>query len=237
MKKAINSSLVLLFAFSLAESAATIKAKYEGYFGGRVEMSLNSGSNWKTVGGGVFFFERTNGDYNDGPAVGEDYYAMCFEPTEWISVNAEPTWNVQTLPEGNSSSGAFTATQVTLLTELFGRYWPDLSELLDPKKEALAMQIAVWEIVSETGALGVETGSTRFRNPSITGALDRTSEMLGSLTGHSDYMALGLRTMVARGVQDYIFQIDDNPPQEIPEPSHLAVGGLLILLWMKRRVG
>jgi hypothetical protein len=43
--------------------------------------------------------------------------------------------------------------------------------------------------------------------------------------------------MVNDGRQDYVFQIGSEPPQEVPEPTHLLGGGLLILLALRRRLG
>jgi len=232
----MKPAIALVFAGLIPVSAATIQAKYEGYYGGTVKMSTNSGGSYATVGGGIFFFERTGGTYNDGPAIGEDYYAMCIEPWEWISSGATHTWNVQTLPQGNTF-GTFSTAKVDLLSELFGRYWPDFDVLLSPKQEALALQIAVWEIVGETsGTFNLTGGVMRFKDASIANTISRASTMLSSLDGTGP-KAQGLMVMEKRGVQDYVFQITTTPPQEVPEPTHLLGIGLAALALLKRRLG
>lgn len=225
-------------------SAATIVAKYEGYQGGTVKMSTNSGSSYSTVGGGVFVFERTGGDYSDGPLLNKDFYAMCIEPQEWISGAGPHTWDVHPLEDGNTSIGSFLPTRFNLLSELFGRYWPDFDNLpnsfpASTSEEALALQIAVWEIVGEGAgpfaANYATTGVMRFKNASITSALTLAGTMLTSLDGTGP-KADGLMAMLKTGKQDYVFQIETTPPQEVPEPSHLLGLGLLALVALKKRL-
>jgi hypothetical protein len=59
--------------------------------------------------------------------------------------------------------------------------------------------------------------------------------MLSSLSGEVP-KAEGLMAMVNRSTQDYVFQIETNPPQEVPEPAHLMGLGLLALVALKKRL-
>lgn len=243
MKSMFAIAVFGLFGGTLSSSAATIVASYKSYSGGTVSMSTNNGASgsFRTVGGGMFTFQKTGGTYTDGPemfdVLNNKFYTICFEPLESIS-GGSFTWEVGDLAGGNSTRNPFSALQVSLLTELFGRHWSDLTQPLSPAKNALSMQVAVWEIVQESSnnPLNVSSGQIQFSSASIAGTLSQAQDWLDELPGPGGPMTAGLKTMVNRGKQDYIFQIETLPPQEVPEPTHLLGGGLLALLALRRRL-
>ncbi len=235
MKSLANCIAALLFAAIIPLSAATIQAKLESYHGGTVKMSIDNGS-FKTAGGGVFSFKRTGGTYLDGPELNAEdiFYAMCIEPTQAISVGSTHEWEVRDLALGNLPTRTFSPEQVEALTGLFGMYWPDFEIMLNPASEALSLQVAVWEVVRETGdAWDVYDGAIKFQDV-VAGTLSRADFMLKSLSGEVP-QAKGLMAMVNRRTQDYVFQIETLPPQEVPEPTHLMGLGLLALVALKKR--
>lgn len=237
MHSPVKLVLTLILAAVVPLSAATMEAKYEGYHGGTVKMSVDGGS-FKTVGGGVFSFKRTGGTYLDGPELNAQdiFYAMCIEPTQAIAAGSTNAWDVRDLAQGNLPARAFSTEQVEALTGLFGMYWPDFETKLNPAGEALSLQVAVWEVVRETeDAWDVYSGAIKFQDV-VANTLSRADFMLKSLSGEVPE-AKGLMAMVNRSTQDYVFQIDELPPQEVPEPTHLMGLGLLALLALKKRLG
>ena len=74
------------------------------------------------------------------------------------------------------------------------------------------------------------------RASTVAGTLVLANSYLTSLDGTGD-MATGIRTMLRERTQDYAFQVEGGPPQEVPEPTHLLGGGLLLLLALRKRLG
>ncbi len=161
-----------------------------------------------------------------GNGIGAQFYAFCIEPRQFID-NSSIAYDLVPLSSGTTNIGGMGATKADQITELFGRYAPNLNAPMTSLK-ATALQIAIWEIVRETpgDALDVTSGNIYFTTPeSPSGAIALAQTYVQSIDGTGP-RAIGLMALdngifgdpsTSAGTQDLLVQT--------PEPTTLAVLG------------
>lgn len=171
---------------------------------------------------GIETFTRSGGTDTSMLAGGPNgFLAFCIEPFEDAALNATYTYTVAPLANGANSSisGGIGTLKATQIAELFGQFAPNLATPM-AATQAAALQVAIWEIVSELPAnpLDVLHGNTYFTTP---GSADAT-DMLNMAQGYLNYVtsanglgpqAQGLTALTVSGSQDMLVQIVSAAPE------------------------
>jgi len=195
----------------------------------------SSGGSPTTYGGfaGFYAWEKQSGD---GPIANGTFQTFCIELTENFSTGSVHTVqyaNPQDAPDpGNplATVGHMGLAKANLLSELFGRFFA----AVDTAKEAAAFQVAVWEIVFDTGLkLGAGQGQVYVNNAGHLAA-DKyggiAQSYLDALDGTGPHTHLLALSKV--GFQDQIV------PNPVPAPPGLVLAGigfLGLMGWRGRR--
>lgn len=229
--------LALMFVGAGNLRAGTIEARVDGLVAyGQVQMSLDGGA-WATSYAGLIRLARTGGS-SELELLPDDsnLYAFCVEPREGISLNQTYTWETGPMTAAPTSLGGMTATQANQLLVLMNTGFANFTASIT-NQQALALQIAIWEIVEEkNGTLDVATGSIRFRNPSIAGTLEIAQNLLNQVNtqpaGNNNIWLI-----TSEGNQDLMIQALSAPGDlSTPEPATLSMMGLgLLALGMASR--
>jgi hypothetical protein len=241
-----------------AVNAATVEATFTGISPGGSVSGMVPNKTITRGTGGIFNFNRIGGDAPvllPGSGSPDNYFiGICIEFNEAISAApavATQTWTLKTLDKAPVTAneslpdgmGAIKADHIRLL---LGQVMPDfeLAPTLD-NKTALALQIAIWEIVHETSGVydpresqGATRGTAYFYSPSPAYAVSMAYEWLKNIndgTWAGAARAENIFALTLDGVQDYIVQIV--PPQVVPLPAAawLLGSGLLGLFAVARR--
>lgn len=195
---------------------------------------------------GISTFTQTGGTSTAdlvGPTA-NTFFAFCVEPYENAALNATYSFTVDPVAQAANSSivGGIGAAKALQIAQLFGGYAPDLSAPMTAI-QASALQVAIWEIVSELAVnpFDVTSGNTYFSTPggSNTAAvmnLAQTYLNYVSTAGSSAPVAQNLTALTINGNQDFIGQVVSTAP----EPSTwmmLILGFGLVGHMMRRRPG
>lgn len=227
---------VLFASPAVQADSITIKALGPSDLGHNVSITHpNAGGTAVHYGGfaGFYAWEKLSGP---GPLSNGTFLTMCIELTEFFSSGGTYTVayaDPQNAPDpGNplSTVGHMGAAKAALLSELYGRFLG----LVDTDKEAAAFQVAVWEIVYDTGLkLGTNQGqvfidNANHLNAGTYGALAQSwLDQLDGTGPHMDLLALS-----KTGFQDQVV------PNPVPAPPGLVLAGigfLGLLGWRQRR--
>lgn len=240
---------ILTVALSAVASADTIEATFNGVTKSTtVKVSTNSGTygSWTSVKTGLSTFTRTGGDFSLDPlAPGASILAFCIQLEQSISTGANVTFDVVELEDGRTPPPAIGATRAAQIDQLFNLAFAGNNGILSSTISnvvAQAVQIAIWEIISETsGSFGTGTGTTRFKGTN--GALDTT--LANQVNGYLNQISanptpsLSLYAMNNRYKQDFVIQVDTpGDTGEIPEPGTMLLTATALLglsLRLRRR--
>lgn len=143
-----------------------------------------------------------------GP-IDRDFVAFCLSPNVWLNLNVDYS-------SGTGLSAAVKGALGALRMNAF--------DLVHDSLTAGAFQIAVWEIVADTGNLGVTDGSIRFTQygGQSPGAISLAATWLGNIeNGTWQATTAGMRFHRAEGESQDLLEI-----APVPLP---AGGGLLIV--------
>lgn len=240
-----------------AAGAATVEATYTGISPGGAVAGVVPNKTINRGAGGIFNFTRTGGDAPvllPGAGSPDNYFiGICIEFNEAIGtapVGSTHTWTMKDLDKApvtanNSLPNGMGPTKADHLRLLLGQVLPDfeLANLLE-YKAALALQVAVWEIVHETSGVydpresSAVRGAAYFRNADPSGAVGMAYDWLKNIndgTWAGQQRAENIFALTLNGVQDYIVQIV--PVSEVPLPAAawLLGSGLLGLFAVGRR--
>lgn len=187
--------------------------------------------------GGVFQFTRAvgglNNDFGDSLLTNNpvnQFIGMCIERGENISQGNTYYWTVRDLADAPiATPGAMGSTKATdvakLVTLALGGNLANLLTVGEPT--VTAMQIALWEITTETlgGAYNLGTGTWQAANATAAGWLATLNDNTNTVVGASRLFAL-----TRAGVQDQLVQV-----VPIPAAAWLLGSGLLGLFGLARR--
>jgi hypothetical protein len=176
LRKALVGAMLLLGAAcgSTAANAATIIGTLES-FGVGDTITLHgvrpNGSTFASqVLNGISVFSRTGGTATEQLAGsdGNSFFAFCVEPYEDAQLNATYSFNLDPVAQAAKSSiaGGIGGARALQIAQLFGNFAPNLAAPMTAI-QASALQVALWEIVSElpTNPLNVTSGNTYFSTP------------------------------------------------------------------------
>ncbi len=161
-----------------------------------------------------------------GSGVGTDFYGFCIEPRQFLASRAT-TYDLVPLSQGATNLGGIGAVKADEITELFGRYAPNLNAPMTSLK-AGALQIAIWEIVRElpSNPLDTTAGNISFTGPeNPSGMIALAQSYVQSIDGTGP-RAVGLVALdngifgdpgTDAGTQDMLVQL------QVPEPATLSV--------------
>ncbi len=239
-------SLVLFFTLLIASfttSAGTVVFDGPSSFtGAQVDVQLkgyNHGYSQRGSGG-LMVFDRTGGDYS-GSLLPDDagseslFSGFCLDWTSYIASGT--THNLETL---SSSLGQDKADDISRL--LYNVY-PDFGTTMSSTKDALAIQIAIWEIVHEdqNNAYDVFSGDIRFTWDEfstwmwwVDDARDVAQDMLDTWVTNNQYgeMLDNLAALTRDGAQNLLVQVNAVP---IPGAVWLFGSALAGLVGLGRR--
>ena len=157
-KYTITALFLLMMTVSFTASAATVEFESaSGNLGGNVTVKLDGYNNGypETSWGGMMMFNQTGGTYNGSiypdPSGSESRFAaFCLDWTNWVSTGVGH--NLSSLALG-SNMGQSKADDIS---RLMYNVYPDFRSSVPTtwyantqSKYALAIQIAIWEIVHE----------------------------------------------------------------------------------------
>ncbi len=160
-------------------------------------------------------FTRTGGtDTQQLEGSGNSFFAFCVEPYEDATLNSTYTYTVDPLAQAGKSSisGGIGVGKALQISQLFGQFAPNLSAPMTAV-QASALQIALWEIVSESSSnpFDVTSGTTYFSTP----ASSNFSQVIAQAQTYLNYvstangsapLAQGLQALTVAGKQDFLVQ-------------------------------
>jgi len=245
IKLGVASALGLLLSVLAAPAAALeITATYLGIGnGGNVQRAvLNSSSNpnFYSLGAGQMQLDIVSGalDNFDLLPLGDQVIAYCIEPQETV---ASTTYTITDISQAPTNIGGMGVARSQDIHELLFHVPIDAFSPTLTDEDALALQIALWEISRETEASYILAegigGNVQFRNPSIAGAIGKAQGWLDSYVnddpndGINDGYDPDLLALIKVGNQDLLVK----RVHSVPAPaSWLLV--LPLLWWLRRRV-
>ncbi|MET0374491.1 MAG: PEPxxWA-CTERM sorting domain-containing protein [Rhizorhabdus sp.] len=212
---------------STGASAATIIGTLNS-FGAGDTITLHAvrpnGTSFATqVRNGISTFTQTGGTSPIdlvGPTA-STYFAFCVEPYEDIALNANYSFTVDPVSQAAKSSiaGGIGSAKALQIAKLFGNYAPNLAAPMTAI-QASALQVALWEIVSElsTNPFDVTSGNTYFSTPggaNTVQVMNLAQSYLSyvSTAGSSAPQAQGLTALTINGNQDFIGQVVSTAPE------------------------
>lgn len=233
--KTLSQKIGLLIAVAVSPwmlPASTITAQVTGLDSyGTVEMQMGADTRWQSFIAGAVVLSRTGGTAElELLPDASNFIAFCLEPRESISLNSTYTWEVGDLTDAPTSLKGMSPEQANQIRTVIALAYPTFGDSLTPLM-AVAIQVALWEIVEETsGTWDVTSGSIRFRNPSEAGALKMAQSLLDTIDQKGPYPD-NLFALTLSGNQDLLIQIARTAENtsHAPEPATLSMLGLGLL--------
>jgi hypothetical protein len=176
---------------------------------------------------GVFHWTRsaTNpGTYAGVPAAGKNFDAFCLEPDQEIPSGANVAYTVVDLPSAPpeiSPRGMMGAAKADQIRELWGRFRAAVGT---DNVKAAAFQIAIWELVCDSGkdlAAGAFTADTS--NPTAVAIKNQAQAWLDQVNGAG--AKANLLALTSPIDQDQIFEVPPPPPTTPLGPGMTATIG------------
>lgn len=212
-----RASLAVLMSATLAGAAgaATFQARLDT-ISPEVHMSVSrdSGATFTTLFSGVNNFTVLGGDPTE---LAPNFRAFCIDLGQNISFGTTYTFSTGPVEGAPVPGGPMGVAKANLLRELWGRHFTSISTNV----EGSAFQIAVWEIVFDSG-LDFSSGVVQVNGNS--NVLLTAQGYLASLDGNTNAFA-PVYALVSDSTQDML----------VPAPGALALVGLGGLIAARRR--
>jgi hypothetical protein len=195
--------------------------------------------------GGQIEFTPIGGDFSGTllPDTSANVIAFCLEPQEHIGYSTY-TWQVSPLEQAGTGLGGIGITRSQQIQDLLYHVRPAFGVGLLTNTEALALQISLWEIVSEidTGPYALNSGNARFTDPGSLTTRNALTLAQGWLDSYVNDGVAGpyqndLLALTRVGNQDLLVQQFPPPSNQlhgIPSPATLLLFAPAVLL-MRRR--
>lgn len=210
----ILGAMAVAGGLAAGAQAATLSATFHGASPSlTIQLSLDGGHDYDDYVAGLMNWTKTGGDY-DG--VDGDYSTFCIELTEHVHSGDSYTFDVVDTQLAPTSSNMGIG-KADLIDELYGRFFGDLN--FDDPGEMAAFQLAVWEIVYDSGVdltdgwFRAASGSHRSLAQSYLNALDGSGPRLA------------VEALAQVGVQDQLV---------VPEPASALLLSLSLAAWRRR---
>lgn len=204
---------LLLATTGLAAHADSVTLTYTGKSGQSAYTSYTS----RFVGGAMYYQDAQN----------KSFEAFCVEPTQSHAVASDGAVSY--------TLGGFGTQQAQLLQGLFSSSYAGLSN----GYQRGAFQIAVWEIVSESGpTLDLASGDFKFLYLTRTSTASENeafatlaTSFLTAAAAYNGAPLFDIQRLSSGGFQDLVLATP------VPEPGTYALmlGGLALVAWRKRR--
>ncbi len=218
MIRACVVSVLALAAVAGTASATVIQARLDSITPRRdMSVSSNGGSSSQTLRSGVNNFTVLGGDPS---LLAPAFTGFCIDLNQTIQVGNSYTFTASPLEAAPVPGGGMGSVKANQLRELWGRY--QLLTTTGSSTNAAAFQIAVWEIVFDSG-LDLASGAVQVGGHSAT--LTLAQGWLNSLNGDVTKYAGNVYALTSASGQDMI----------VPTPGSLALLGLAGLAIARRR--
>lgn len=224
----MTSAFAVLAVAALAGTtlADTINATFTGVSPGQSVTMRLDGNNINSSAG-AFNFLRKASDPGTLAGFAPTFQAFCIDLTEYVQNGHDYSWTTHAVADSpTSNAGPMGAVNAANLGRLFANRYAALSTASNQGQAYAAFQIAVWEIVFDSG-LDLDHGSLRCTNaPSGTIALAQSwLNTLGTGQGWN-LIAIDDEPGCAQGHQGYVM---------VPAPGAAALMGLGALAGGRRR--
>lgn len=226
MKNATILAAVTVAAFAGTALADTINATFTGVSPGQGVSIRYDGNNMNTQAG-VFNFLRDASLPGTLPGFAPTFQGFCIDLTESVSNGHRYSWETYSLANApTSEAGAMGATRAQRLGRLFANQYTGLATAPSQAQAYAAFQLAVWEIVHDSG-LDLDHGNFKVNSaPSGTEALAQSwLDNLGSGPGWN-LIAIDDVSDDCDGHQGYVL---------VPAPGAAAMMGVGLLAAGRRR--
>lgn len=215
--------------------------------GASVNLQLLNNSAYATptrLWGGQIEFTPVGGDFTGSllPDTSANVIAFCLEPTEHIGYSTY-TWQVSPLAQGSTAIGGMGITRSQQIQDLLYHIKPAFGIGLLSNAEALALQISLWEIVSEidTGPYDLSSGNARFSDPGSSTTRTALTLAQGWLDSFVNDVVSGpydndLLALTRIGNQDLLVQqVPPSSGHQVPLPTTLWLFAPVAWLALRRR--
>jgi hypothetical protein len=226
MKNATILATMTVAALAGTTLADTINARFTGVSPGQTVSVRYDGHNMNTQAG-VFNFLRSASNPGTLPGFAPTFQGFCIDLTESVSNGHDYSWSTYSLANApTSDAGAMGATRAARLGRLFANQYAALATAASQAQAYAAFQLAVWEIVHDSG-LDLDHGNFKVNNaPSGTEALAQSwLNNLGSGQGWN-LIAIDDASNDCDGHQGYVL---------VPAPGAAALVGVGLVASGRRR--